>query len=235
MPGPTLPSRACCRKCGYELASIAGDVCPECGRAFDRADPRSYDPSPWARRTRRWGRIALIGTVVALVLAAAAPRGYVRSSITITCPTCGLDRTISATQLIASSWVPWTYPAWTSTTDRTPSTSTAGCSHGVTFNLAISKKRLTIRGVRGGGGLTASSGPTNGGTGLLNQMPVTGASAESVLRIITREVASSGGFGVSVTGAGGGSSARSGAAARPSRRRPAREGDHDLETQPLPP
>ena len=33
-----------CKSCGYSLRNLQGERCPECGRAFDAADPASYAP-----------------------------------------------------------------------------------------------------------------------------------------------------------------------------------------------
>lgn len=45
-----IPDTATCLTCGYALRSLPINVCPECGRTFDPADPRTYKPgpkSPW--------------------------------------------------------------------------------------------------------------------------------------------------------------------------------------------
>ena len=54
MTAPLLPpdSRARCRDCGYLLRGLSDPRCPECGRGFDPADPRTMDvgrvPGPLA-------------------------------------------------------------------------------------------------------------------------------------------------------------------------------------------
>ncbi|MCE9619936.1 MAG: hypothetical protein K8R92_08500 [Planctomycetes bacterium] len=35
-------ARGCCRRCGYDLAGIAPDFCPECGHATDLEDPKRH-------------------------------------------------------------------------------------------------------------------------------------------------------------------------------------------------
>ncbi len=50
-----------CRTCDYELSNLATEVCPECGRGFDRNDPSTFDP-----RTRRQRLLIRIATSVAI-------------------------------------------------------------------------------------------------------------------------------------------------------------------------
>lgn len=35
-----------CRYCGYPLNGLSEDRCPECGRTFESADPRTFRRSP---------------------------------------------------------------------------------------------------------------------------------------------------------------------------------------------
>lgn len=42
-----------CLTCRYELADLEQPVCPECGHAFDPADPRTFDVRPNAQRLGR--------------------------------------------------------------------------------------------------------------------------------------------------------------------------------------
>jgi len=49
-----------CWSCGYNLASIESQRCPECGRAFDPGDQESYAPDPPARRLRRSARSTVL-------------------------------------------------------------------------------------------------------------------------------------------------------------------------------
>ncbi len=51
-----------CRGCSYDLHALTTPRCPECGRAFDPADPRTYRRRPARRWLRRlvWGGVALV-------------------------------------------------------------------------------------------------------------------------------------------------------------------------------
>jgi len=50
-----LPSDARCLKCGYPLRGLPSPVCPECGCAFDPADPGSYRGPPLPAFWERYG------------------------------------------------------------------------------------------------------------------------------------------------------------------------------------
>lgn len=60
-----------CPKCWYDLQSIESGACPECGRAFDPATPRTYDPF----RPRRFA--SLVTLLVAVAWAALVQLGVV--------------------------------------------------------------------------------------------------------------------------------------------------------------
>lgn len=229
------PTGRFCRHCGYDLTTAASPVCTECGRGFDPADPRTFDPSARSRARRRWRRRGLAAAAALVLLGVVAPRGHVTSAVTMTCPTCGLDRTVEGTRPVAAAWLPWSYPMVTRATERAPSSAPPpGCTHGVSFSFSLSKRLYTLRGVHSGGGLTASSGPTGGGTGLVNDLPVTGDSAVEVMRAISRDVASGGSFGVRVVGAGGIRSSTAVSTPASRRRRGGIVTDMDLRTSPNP-
>lgn len=46
----TLSTPRFCRACAYSLTNHAGPKCPECGREFDPANPKTFDASPRRRR-----------------------------------------------------------------------------------------------------------------------------------------------------------------------------------------
>lgn len=53
-----------CRTCSYDLQSLAGGVCPECGRDFDRDDPSTFDSR--TRMQRLLSRLAASLAISAL-------------------------------------------------------------------------------------------------------------------------------------------------------------------------
>lgn len=55
-----------CRDCDYDLASLEAGACPECGRAFDPATPRSFARRPRGG-TLRWFLIGLGAATLLLV------------------------------------------------------------------------------------------------------------------------------------------------------------------------
>lgn len=62
---PGMPSAILCLSCDYDLAATDSGRCPECGRAFDPANPATFE-------SRRRGSQALLGIALAIGLAAAA-------------------------------------------------------------------------------------------------------------------------------------------------------------------
>ena len=70
MPVATIP-QCYCRGCGYSLAGLEANRCPECGRTFDPADRRTFDLNSDRHSTRRKLRrlvILLIGLECIVVL-----------------------------------------------------------------------------------------------------------------------------------------------------------------------
>lgn len=61
----TSPRR--CRGCGYVLEHLSTPRCPECGRAFDFADPRTYAQHDPARAFRADVQMIALGEVAALL------------------------------------------------------------------------------------------------------------------------------------------------------------------------
>src|SRR5438105_3678911 len=64
-----------CRGCGYVLHGLAQNRCPECGRAFDPADRKTYATSRRALLLRRWLR-RLLPPALILALLTGAPTGW---------------------------------------------------------------------------------------------------------------------------------------------------------------
>ena len=60
------PGATFCRTCGYCLYGLTVNRCPECGKEFDPADPRTFRTRP--RRLWPW-RVAKWGIAVVLLLA----------------------------------------------------------------------------------------------------------------------------------------------------------------------
>ncbi len=67
-PTAAEPSRYC-RRCGYELRGLTAPRCPECGRVFDPANPRTYRRRPIRRWLQRLIRTAVLILAFFLMLA----------------------------------------------------------------------------------------------------------------------------------------------------------------------
>jgi hypothetical protein len=80
------PANASCLGCGYSLRGLSGKLCPECGRAFDPANPKSMNLGRKAgfivrfllRPKRRWPIIYLAVATCLVVTSARWPIGDVR-------------------------------------------------------------------------------------------------------------------------------------------------------------
>jgi hypothetical protein len=57
-----------CRECLYDLQGIAERRCPECGRAFDPANRRTFSRSRLGKPVDRFGRTLRILLFVDLVI-----------------------------------------------------------------------------------------------------------------------------------------------------------------------
>ena len=100
-----------CLSCGYQLRGLSQSVCPECGRAFDPSDPKTFESRPpeWRRRRRFRRAIALV--VVVLALVAAFPRRLLIGQIQFTCNNCGIEQTAYRWEPMLPSWIGVRMPA----------------------------------------------------------------------------------------------------------------------------
>lgn len=129
----TAPDRtfeeAHCRGCGYPLRGLPGSACPECGRTFDRSNPRTFDHSARVSDRRRWANRAVTLILVALPSLAVCPQGVRRGFLAFKCQTCGTLTETRRWELAPPPWIPFRYPG--SSTTRTaagPPTSAPPCA-----------------------------------------------------------------------------------------------------------
>jgi hypothetical protein len=73
-PKPSRPTMWC-KTCGYALDGLGEERCPECGRAFDPDNKRSYLSRPY-RVGRAFTLVALISLIVAVLGAGLWIRSY---------------------------------------------------------------------------------------------------------------------------------------------------------------
>lgn len=121
----SVPESACCITCGYLLRDLPKNACPECGRAFDPADPMSYAPSRRSRSIRRWTKRAAIAIGAAVILFAVCPRGMQRGKLTLTCGGCGQVIAFERWQLLCPRWM----PRYAGRTTRTVTEASASTVH----------------------------------------------------------------------------------------------------------
>lgn len=112
-----VPPHARCLSCGYLLRGLPEPVCPECARAFDPADPSTFDADPRKRRRRRWLIRSAAALSILALAAAMLPRGVLKASVTFTCTRCNRTITVKRWQLKPPSWIPFPYPGINSRND----------------------------------------------------------------------------------------------------------------------
>jgi hypothetical protein len=64
----TTPTSMYCRQCGYQLAGLSENRCPECGRAFDPGNRRTFLCEPRSWSVRRWARRIAVALAAAVLL-----------------------------------------------------------------------------------------------------------------------------------------------------------------------
>jgi hypothetical protein len=69
-PAVTDPTMHCL-ECGYPLDGLLEHRCPECGRKFDPADPRTFADQRWVKPSNRSGYTALAASCLGLALVVA--------------------------------------------------------------------------------------------------------------------------------------------------------------------
>lgn len=145
------PEAAQCLQCGYLLLGLTHAKCPECGREFDPADPRTFDSDPpESRRRRRFKRVGVFISIAAVVLLL-CPRGLLRGTLVFTRADCDEQITFARTQLRPPRWIPFSYPGFTSRA-LTPGKPDRACGPIASFRLQFD---LSI------GGSAAGSGPVD--------------------------------------------------------------------------
>ena len=112
-PGPR------CLQCGYTLYGLSGGICPECGRNFDPADPKTVDTVRRTRYRLRRLRRRLAVVAIAVLVALFAPQGIWRGELEFTCIDCRERTLVSRFQLLAPRWLRLSYPGfhWRSLTN----------------------------------------------------------------------------------------------------------------------
>jgi hypothetical protein len=105
-----LPADACCCGCGYALRDLPEPRCPECGRAFDPARPRSYTRvTARQRRVRRWVMRGAVLLVFGVLIWSLFPRCFQCAELEFTCEDCGAIQRYFRKEAIAPTYVPFRY------------------------------------------------------------------------------------------------------------------------------
>lgn len=174
-----LPPTACCSGCGYLLRGLPTPVCPECGRSFDPADPRSFLPSPRRHRARLWIMRGSIAAAVGLLLFVFLPRRVAMADMTFTCKDCGYSLRVRRWEPYAARWLSIRLPGYASST-----VTAAGGSYGIpprrctshVLDMKVSLKRTNSAMLAGSVGASRGHVPT------INGQPTTPETALTVLK-----------------------------------------------------
>lgn len=201
--GGALGERACCLSCGYLLRGLPRPVCPECGRAFDPLDSKTFGTGPDSRVRRKWLIRGAMGLAVGLLLVPLFPRGYSKSTITFVCTMCGSKIAVDRWEVYPADWSRLRFPGYSSKqTSAAASASTqpsTPCRHDFDVTVAAKFSEFTFQGVVSGGGVSASGNPgPGGGAVVFNGVAAGSETAGDVLRALAKRDPD-GGFGVSVT------------------------------------
>lgn len=114
---PEMPETAACSSCGYLLRGLIEATCPECGREFDPAEAETYVADPAKYKRRKWVKRGVLAVGLGISIFLLAPRGLVKSNLTMTCSVCGHQLTHDRWELLSPEWVQIRYPGYTRSTD----------------------------------------------------------------------------------------------------------------------
>ena len=76
IPSASRSNNTFCLGCGYPLRQLAANRCPECGRAFDPANPRTMSIRRPLRKWQRWLLKPIGWPIIALVVTGAVGMAY---------------------------------------------------------------------------------------------------------------------------------------------------------------
>ncbi len=99
-----------CRRCQYALGGLPDNRCPECGTAFDPADPKTFHQTPvpgvWRRiggaASRRRRELFLVGLVLSAVIIEETCCSWDRRAQV--CTHCGARRDVRALSGLGLNW-----------------------------------------------------------------------------------------------------------------------------------
>ncbi len=132
-----------CLFCGYALRGLPSGICPECGRAFDPRNPKTFDHAARKTLRRRRVRLAVLLCAAGLVLYAVGPHGLREAVVTFHCRQCGGDLVFTRQQLKPSPWLPVRWPGWT-TQEFQPELAAAGAPTRPCANMAHEFDQVSV-------------------------------------------------------------------------------------------
>ncbi|MCC7292507.1 MAG: hypothetical protein IT449_10655 [Phycisphaerales bacterium] len=169
-----------CIFCGYPLRGLPSGICPECGRAFDPENPKTFDSSARQSHRRRWRRAGIALLILALIVFALCPRRMHTMFVTFGCPNCLETLTVRRTQPQPAPWLPIQLPGWVSR-QRGEAPPSSDSPHICTdHHMGDSLVGIDLGQIRMGG---SAQNPMNRRGGIIiNGMSVTPETAADVMR-----------------------------------------------------